>query len=84
MSQGERLLSDAISSAQRFSQISSSVAALYFYLGGKDKGFEWFEKAYSMKQDLEDLKWDHAWDTIRTDSRYFDLLRRLGFDSVTK
>jgi TolB-like protein/Tfp pilus assembly protein PilF len=60
--------------------IAYSVAAFYIHLGEKEKGFEWLEYAYSKKLDLEGLKWDRTVDSIRTDPRYLDLLKRLGLD----
>jgi TolB-like protein len=56
-----------------------SVACLYFFLGEKDKGFEWLEKSYSRKEDtLLYVKWDWDLDGVREDPRYLDLLKRLG------
>jgi len=59
---------------------SDTIASMLFYLGEKDKGFDWLERAYSRKEDLSGMKWDPDYDTIRTDPRYLDLLKRLGLE----
>jgi len=55
------------------------VAATYAMLGDKDKTFEWLEKAYR-EQDLvlPDFIRSCRFDSIRSDPRYADLMRRLG------
>jgi TolB-like protein/tetratricopeptide (TPR) repeat protein len=51
----------------------------YFFLGENDKGFEWLEKSYSMKEPgLMFIAVDRDLDGVRTDPRYLDLLKRLG------
>ena len=54
------------------------LAAMYFHLGDKDKGFESLEKAYVESNNLSEIKRSEFFDTIRTDPRYLDLLKRLG------
>ena len=55
------------------------IGTLYLYLGGNDKGFEWLERSYSRKESaLLDMKSDGDFDGVRADSRYLDLLKRLG------
>jgi len=56
-----------------------SVAEYYFYLGENDKGFEWLEHSCSRKEVL--IPWitvNPDFDSVRTDPRYLDLLKRLG------
>lgn len=59
-----------------------SVAARhYFWLGDKDKGFEWLEKARSRNEyNLLNVGVEEDFDSIRDDPCYFDLLKRLGLD----
>ena len=57
---------------------ASLIAAFYFYLGERDKGFEWLERSFSRGEDLSSIKYDPDFDGIRTDPRYLDLLKRLG------
>jgi tetratricopeptide (TPR) repeat protein len=55
------------------------VAATYAMLGDKDKTFEWLEKAYR-EQDLvmPDFIRSCRFDSIHSDARYADLMRRMG------
>jgi serine/threonine protein kinase/predicted Zn-dependent protease len=54
-------------------------AELYARLDQKDKSFEWLEKAYAEHDDaLVRLKEELGFDNLRSDSRYADLLRRIG------
>jgi serine/threonine protein kinase/tetratricopeptide (TPR) repeat protein len=56
-----------------------SIASLYARLGEKDQAFEWLEKAYAEHADgLVHLKEELAFDSLRSDPRYADLLRRVG------
>jgi TolB-like protein len=55
------------------------LAAQYFHLGDKDKGFELLEKSYSEKEVfLIYVRSDDSFDNVRDDPRYFALLRKLG------
>ena len=55
------------------------IADLHFYLGERDEGFEWLEKSYAKKEfDLLYIRSDEFLDGVRTDSRYLDLVDRLG------
>ncbi len=56
----------------------SHVAASYVALGDKDQAFVWLDKAYQARSNLSFLKVDPAFDPIRSDPRYADLLRRMG------
>jgi len=57
-----------------------SIAVIYAGLGQKDRVFDWLEKAYEQHEGW--LGWyfllDPEFDFLRADSRYSDLLRRLG------
>jgi len=60
-------------------QSAMDLAGLYSRLGDKDKAFEWLEKAYQdVDEDLLILKVDPMFDPLRSDSRFQDLLRRIG------
>jgi hypothetical protein len=55
---------------------------VYLGLGQKDRAFEWFEKAFVERSGwMAYLKVDPRLDPVRTDPRYADLLRRVGFKS---
>jgi TolB-like protein/class 3 adenylate cyclase len=58
-----------------------SLASGHLYLKEDDKGFEWLECSYSRREPT--LLWvsvDPSFDSVRTDSRYLNLLKRLGVD----
>jgi TolB-like protein/Tfp pilus assembly protein PilF len=58
----------------------SDVAQLYSSLGDKDKAFFWLNKAYEERAvTLIYLKVDPAFDPLRSDPRYVELVRRIGF-----
>jgi hypothetical protein len=55
------------------------IAANYAVLGEKDKAFAWLEKGYEGKSDLmRILKTAPDFDSLRSDPRYADLLRRMN------
>lgn len=55
------------------------IATIYSGLGDKDKAIEWLEKAYEVKDGmLVMLKVDAHLDGLRSDSRFQDLLHRVG------
>jgi serine/threonine protein kinase/TolB-like protein/Tfp pilus assembly protein PilF len=58
----------------------TNVAENYALLGDKDNAFRWLEKAYEQHaSELIFLKADPEWDGVRSDPRYADLIRRIGF-----
>ncbi|HEX3100249.1 MAG TPA: tetratricopeptide repeat protein, partial [Pyrinomonadaceae bacterium] len=54
------------------------VAGVYAGLGDKDKAFEWLEKALQTREDLAFIRWYMPYESLRDDSRYKDLLKRMG------
>jgi adenylate cyclase len=55
------------------------IARFYFYLGDKDKGFEWLERSYSERSIfLWFIASDPELDNVRSDPRYFQLLEKMG------
>jgi tetratricopeptide (TPR) repeat protein len=55
-------------------------AEFYGALGDRDKAFEWLEKAYKKQAaELITLKVDMYLDKLRSDPRFQDLERRVGF-----
>lgn len=73
------LISQAI--AQRKAAYTSPVwiAILCARRGDKDKALDWLEQAYDDRDDtLPSMKVEPAFDTLRSDPRFQDLLRRVG------
>ena len=57
------------------------IAYLYAELGDKDRAFKWLERSYAIRQsDLVSLKIEPSLDSIRTDPRYIDILKRVNLD----
>jgi tetratricopeptide (TPR) repeat protein len=55
------------------------IASAYIASGDKDKAFFWLEKAFAEKSDLlRLLKTAKTFDSLRSDPRYADLLRRMN------
>jgi hypothetical protein len=58
----------------------ADMAKIYAALGEKDQAFEWLQKAYEVRSAwLVWLKVEPLWDSLRSDPRFADLLRRVGF-----
>jgi eukaryotic-like serine/threonine-protein kinase len=58
---------------------ADSIALVYAGLGEKDQAFTWLEKAYQEHAfKMAWLKVDPQWDSLRSDPRFADLLRRVG------
>ncbi len=57
------------------------IALIYTGLREKDQAFEWLEKAYEARDDgsVYSIKINPLWDSLRSDSRFADLLRRFRF-----
>jgi len=60
------------------------IGTIYIALGQKDETFRWLERAYDERSNcIPALKFDSRLDPIRSDPRYQDLVRRVGFPDVT-
>lgn len=56
------------------------IALVYIGLGDKDQAFTWLEKAYQVRSnDMSNLKQDPTFDSLRSDPRFQDILRRMNF-----
>ncbi len=66
--------------AQRRYVSSYGIAETYARLGDKKQAFAWLEKAYQDRDSrVVSLKVEPAFDNLRTDPRFQDLFRRVGF-----
>ena len=60
--------------------IGQDLAAVYAGLGDKDQAFAWLEKDFQTRSGLLAwTRWTPAFESLRSDPRYADLLRRMGF-----
>lgn len=60
--------------------IGQDLAAVYAGLGDKDQAFAWLERDFQTRSGLLGwTRWTPAFESLRSDSRYADLLRRMGF-----
>jgi len=59
--------------------IGQHLAAVYAGLGEKDEAFKWLEKDFQARsQNLAYIRWQPPYETLRSDSRFADLLRRMN------
>jgi TolB-like protein/class 3 adenylate cyclase/Tfp pilus assembly protein PilF len=57
----------------------SNLALLSYILGEKDEAFRWLEKAYQDRDiRLCRLKVDSKWDSMRSEPRFVEILKRIG------
>ncbi len=78
--------SEALAMVDELKQLSArgyvpatSVAVIYAGLGEKDQAFAWLEKAYEEHAfQLQWLRVEPRWDSLRSDPRFADLVRRIG------
>jgi len=54
----------------------------YVLLGDKDQALVWLNMAAEVHSGILFIKSDPYWDPIRSDSRFADLLRRMGLPQV--
>jgi len=65
-------------SKQRF-VYAYGIALVYVGLGDKDQAFQWLEKSFQDHEArINRLKVDPLFDSVRSDARYADLIRRIG------
>ena len=58
---------------------AEEIAAVYAALGQKETAFQWLEQAYQIRSaSLINLKVDPRFDSLRSDQRFSDLVRRIG------
>jgi TolB-like protein/Tfp pilus assembly protein PilF len=71
---------EELTAASKHSLVPALLFALiYAALDDRDQAFSWLEKAYEERfYRLAYLKVDALWDPLRSDSRFADLLRRVG------
>jgi tetratricopeptide (TPR) repeat protein len=74
-----KTLADLEALAKRRYSSPVRIACIYVGLGDKERAFEWLEKGYVGRSDhLTQLKTEPMFDSLRSDPRFGDLLRRVG------
>ena len=59
-----------------------TVALVYYGLGDKERAFDWLERAYRDRHEgVLFLGRDPLYDSLRSEPRFQDLVRRLNFPS---
>jgi tetratricopeptide (TPR) repeat protein len=80
--EARRMLEELKKSAKQTYVDLYYVAIIYVGLGETDQAFAWLEKAYQERsENLLALKVDPVFDSLRSDPRFADLLRRLNLSS---
>jgi len=75
-----RVLEELIKLDKQKSVAARAIALLYAALGEKEEAFKWLETAYRRKEGrMFWLKTDMRCDSLRSDPRFQDLLRRMKF-----
>lgn len=78
-SEARRILAEFLRSAPKRYGSSLDIAALYLYLGDRDKAFTWLEKAFQDREGgLIVIGVEEQWKPFRSDPRFQQLLRRVG------
>src|SRR5438876_1300 len=63
----------------RHEAVGLDLAAVYAGLGDKDQAFAWLEKDFQARSGLlPRVRWYEPYESLRSDPRYADLLRRMG------
>jgi len=77
--EAQRTLAELQEISQRRYVSPASIALIYVALGDKDQAFAWLEKADKGRDaNLARLKVDPRFDSLRSDPRFADLVRRVG------
>jgi len=78
-SQAERALEKSLQLSKGKHVSAGAVSLVYAMLGNKDKSFFWLERAYEEKSSfMTSLKFWPAFDEMRADPRFINLLRNVG------
>src|SRR2546430_15240734 len=78
--EARKLLTELKELSKRRYVASNWIAMIHVGLDEKDEAFAWLEKAYQERSwFLVWIKMDPQVDSLRSDSRFTDLMRRIGF-----
>jgi len=79
--EAQKISRDLIIHAEHNSELTHSIAQLFFALEENDQAFHWLEKAYEYRHSqMIGLKISPAFNSVRDDPRFKDMLRRVGLE----
>jgi serine/threonine-protein kinase len=77
--EAQAVIKELVGKYEKGQAIGQDPAAVYAGLGDKDQAFAWLEKDFQTRSGLLGwTRWTPAFESLRSDSRYADLLRRMG------
>ena len=75
-----KVLADLLTQSKSVYIAPSNFVKVYVGLGDKEQAFAWLEKGYQQRDFwLTTLKSEPMYDTLRSDPRFQELVRRIGF-----
>jgi tetratricopeptide (TPR) repeat protein len=78
-----RILDELMALSQQKYVSPTNFAIVYIGLGEKDQAFAWLERAYEERSTfLTELKVEPMFDSLRSDPRFQDLLRRMNLSQL--
>jgi TolB-like protein/Flp pilus assembly protein TadD len=76
----EAVIRELLEKNENGQPLGQDLAAVYAGLGDKDQAFAWLEKDLESRSGLLAwIRWTPAFESLRSDQRFSDLLRRMGF-----
>jgi Flp pilus assembly protein TadD len=78
--EAEAVIEELVGKYEKGQAIGQDLAAVYAGLGDKDQAFAWLEKDFQTRSGLLAwARWTPVFESLRSDPRFTDLLRRMGF-----
>ena len=77
--EAEAIIKELVGKYENGRALGQDLAAVYAGLGEKDQAFAWLEKDFQTRSGLLGwTRWAPAFESLRSDPRYTELLRRMG------
>ena len=78
--EAEAVIKELLGKNDNRQPLGQDLAAVYAGLGDKDQAFAWLEKDFESRSGLLAwIRWTPAFESLRSDPRFTDLLLRMGF-----
>jgi serine/threonine protein kinase/tetratricopeptide (TPR) repeat protein len=79
--EAEKMLEELLEQSKQVNIFPVVIAGIYAALDQKDKAFEWLRKAFEEHDiELRSLKVEPEFDSLRSDPRFTDLLKKIGLE----